>query len=87
MPPEVLCDCPIETDEHADTETVVTDPCGPKTDIWSLGVILLEVFTNVDLWEGLSNPQKIYRTVEFLNEGKHPFDFYTEEYSLQDKIK
>ncbi|XP_076117916.1 TBC domain-containing protein kinase-like protein [Mytilus galloprovincialis] len=87
MPPEVLCDCPIETDEHADTETVVTDPCGPKTDVWSLGVILLEVFTNVDLWEGLSNPQKIYRTVEFLNEGKHPFDFYTEEYSLQDKIK
>lgn len=44
MPPEVLCDSTIETDDHVETD-IVTEPCGPKTDIWSLGLILLEVFT------------------------------------------
>ena len=44
MPPEVFCDSTIETDDHVETD-IVTEPCGPKTDIWSLGLILLEVFT------------------------------------------
>lgn len=45
MPPEVLCEGPEETDEHGESEPSVSDPCGPKTDVWSLGLILLEVFT------------------------------------------
>ena len=44
MPPEVFCDSTIENDDHVETD-IVTEPCGPKTDIWSLGLILLEVFT------------------------------------------
>ena len=86
MPPEVFCDSTIENDDHVETD-IVTEPCGPKTDIWSLGLILLEVFTNVDLWDGLSIPQKFHRTIGFFSRGQHPLDFYVEECNLQDKIK
>jgi hypothetical protein len=34
MPPEVFCDSTIENDDHVETD-IVTEPCGPKTDIWS----------------------------------------------------
>ena len=43
MAPEVLCEPPIVVDEHADAEPQVKFPSGPKTDSWTLGLILLEV--------------------------------------------
>ena len=42
MPPKMFCDSTIENDDHVETD-IVTEPCGPKTDIWSLGRILLEI--------------------------------------------
>ena len=56
MPPEVFCDSPIEHYDHVETD-IVSEPCGPKTDIWSLGLILLKVFT-VSVCKYIYAPQK-----------------------------
>lgn len=45
LSPEVLCECPVQYDEHSESEPAVLTPSGPKSDVWSLGLILLEVLT------------------------------------------
>lgn len=45
LSPEVLCEYPVQYDEHSESEPSVLTPTGPKSDVWSLGLILLEVLT------------------------------------------
>ena len=45
LSPEVLCECPVQYDEHSESEPAVLTPSGPKSDVWSLGLILLEALT------------------------------------------
>lgn len=40
MAPEVICGGPVQVDEHHGS--AVQAPSGPKVDVWSLAIILLE---------------------------------------------
>ena len=41
MAPEVLCSGPVDVDEES--ETCIQPTTGPKADIWSLGIVLLQL--------------------------------------------
>lgn len=53
MAPEVLCSGPVDVDEES--ETCIQPTTGPKADIWSLGIVLLQLilvgirFSNTDV--------------------------------------
>ena len=43
MAPEVLCYGPVQVDENTELSTLPTS--SPKTDVWSVACLLLEVFS------------------------------------------
>ena len=43
MAPEVLCYGPVQVDENTELSTLPTS--SPKTDVWSIACLLLEVFS------------------------------------------
>lgn len=86
MSPEVLCEGPLQVDEHSDVETIVVTPSSPKVDVWSLGIILLEVFTGKELWKDLTIAQIFYKLASFIKTDLHPLDSFIKELQLSNRF-
>ncbi|KAK3099167.1 hypothetical protein FSP39_000436 [Pinctada imbricata] len=45
LAPEALGLGPAVIEDHTDSDATLTVPCGPKTDVWSIGLILMEILS------------------------------------------
>lgn len=85
MAPEVICSGPVVVDEYSNA--VIQPHLGPKVDIWSLGLILLEAYTGCQIWSTLSLQQKIHKVLNFITTTYEPLDIISKENNLEDALK
>ncbi|XP_071848772.1 TBC domain-containing protein kinase-like protein [Apostichopus japonicus] len=81
MAPEVLMAGPSSSSS--------CPPSGPKSDVWSLGVILLEVALKFKIWPNLSLPQLLAKILLLGKYGtsQHPLDSILKEHSMAEKFE
>ncbi|XP_064636191.1 TBC domain-containing protein kinase-like protein [Lineus longissimus] len=66
MAPEVICQGPHSVTEHqSSAEQAVLPPLGMKADLWSLGMVLLEVYLGINLWSTLTLQQITRKIISF----------------------
>ncbi|KAI0219641.1 TBC domain-containing protein kinase-like protein [Lamellibrachia satsuma] len=92
MAPEVLALAPGHAANiNAATDQQVLPPCGPKVDVWSLGIILVEaILVSVrgrPLWATLPLQQQIGRILNFIQTDAHPLDLIIKEHNLEARMK
>ncbi|KAL5012862.1 hypothetical protein ScPMuIL_011413 [Solemya velum] len=85
MAPETLCGGPVQVEEY--TDKPIQPPCGPKVDIWTLGLVLVEVIMGEELWNSLTLQQTIYKTLEFIKRDLHPLDVIMQEHKNGGKLR
>ncbi|XP_070553007.1 TBC domain-containing protein kinase-like protein [Ptychodera flava] len=89
--PEVIITEPSRFIEHlgqTQSGTAVSQS-GPKVDVWSLGMILLELYLGCQLWPSFTLPQ-IFAKVLFLakhGDNEHPLDVIMKEHNAENKAK
>lgn len=64
-------------------------PSGPKSDVWSLGIILLEVALHFKIWSNYALPQLFAKILLLGKYGssQHPLDTILKEHSLVEKFE
>lgn len=64
-------------------------PSGPKSDVWSLGIILLEVALHFKIWPNYALPQLFAKILLLGKYGssQHPLDTILKEHSLVEKFE
>ncbi|XP_072022504.1 TBC domain-containing protein kinase-like protein [Amphiura filiformis] len=83
MAPEALALGPIQPKDHTQAHS------GPKSDVWSLGIIVLEVCLGVQLWSACTLQQLISKVL-LLGKHKnqqHPLDSILKEHSAENKFQ
>lgn len=85
MAPEVICCGPVVVDEFSNA--VVQLNLGPKVDIWSLGLVLLEAFVGRQLWATATLQQTISKVLVFVHSEYEPMDIILKDNNLEDVVK
>ena len=85
MSPEVLAQGPIQGRESTEKIT----PSGPKVDVWSLGIIIMEICLGMELWVSCTLPQLISKVMLLGKHGNggHPLETILKEHGLQNKYQ
>ncbi|XP_022084474.1 TBC domain-containing protein kinase-like protein [Acanthaster planci] len=85
MAPEVLATGPIQQDEFGSTPI----PSGPKVDIWSLGIIIMEICLGMELWSSCTLPQLISKVLLLgkHSNGIHSLETILREHGTQNKFQ
>ncbi|KAK7096693.1 TBC domain-containing protein kinase-like protein [Littorina saxatilis] len=83
--PEVLCSGPVVVDEEA--EKCVQPVSGPKSDTWSLGIILLQLVLGKKLWEGTPLAEVLQKILGFVTEEMSPLDSLAVSQGFTEKLK
>ncbi|CAG5132572.1 unnamed protein product, partial [Candidula unifasciata] len=85
LPPEVLCLGPVTVED--DTGHCLQPVSGPKADVWSFGIILLELILGRELWSGLSVREMLMKTIELIKTEMSPVDYLSQDPAVSKKLK
>ncbi|KAI8798608.1 TBC domain-containing protein kinase protein [Biomphalaria glabrata] len=85
MAPEVLCSGPLKVDE--DSGQCIQPISGPKVDVWSFGIILLELLLGREVWSGLSLQETFVKLMLLIKSDMSPLDYLCQDASLSEKLK
>ncbi|CAL1543296.1 unnamed protein product [Lymnaea stagnalis] len=85
MPPEVLCSGPVKVDE--DTGHCVQPTSGPKADVWTFGVILLELILGKEIWAGQGIEEVLMKIIELIKSDMSALDHLCQDPILGEKLK
>ncbi|XP_053401999.1 TBC domain-containing protein kinase-like protein [Mercenaria mercenaria] len=83
--PEVLCCGPVQTDEETELSTLPTS--SPKVDVWSLGIILLELLSAKRIWADTPLQEIVKNILKFLQSDCDPFDYVVNELKCDNTLK
>ncbi|XP_077983760.1 TBC domain-containing protein kinase-like protein [Glandiceps talaboti] len=91
MAPEVIAAGPVQFIDHYSQfpSTAESPSSGPKVDVWSLGMILLELYLGHPLWQSYSIPQ-IFAKILFLvkhSTNEHPLDMILKEHNASSRLQ
>ncbi|XP_059151921.1 TBC domain-containing protein kinase-like protein [Physella acuta] len=85
LAPEVFCSGPVKVDDE--TGHCVQPISGPKTDVWTFGIILLELILGKELWSGLGLQETLLKMVEFIKTEMSPLDLLCQDQVIADRLK
>ena len=87
LAPEVLAPGPIQPSDPSHGKS--QPQSGPKSDIWSLGIIVLEICLGIRLWSACTLQQLISKVLLLakLKQQQHPLDSILKEHDGENKFQ